>query len=366
MASLAETNTTTLATLAARYLKVEPRDLSLIKLAGDASTRTYFRATSAGASVIVARYSEAFDERELAADRLAKSEASNPAARLTFANDPCAHIEVTKLLREGGLPVPEVVSTSGSDAVMLIEDVGDIRLQDWLSGRADDEVTQAYGRAIELIVKIQDATQPALEAGSICSKLAFDEAKLRWELGFFFANYFNRYLHLRLEPSESNAVQEDFQVLCSELSSRPRVLTHRDYHARNLMMYRGAMWIIDHQDARMGPASYDVASLLSDPYTNLQSEVVEQLIEQFIAMKAKSRLPLPETAAFRSELDLMTVQRMLKAVGTYASQAAAGNLVYVNYINPAIERAQRAMESLGRFRATLELLTRSMSVRQVS
>jgi len=55
----------------------------------------------------------------------------------------------------------------------------------------------------------------------------------------------------------------------------------------------------------------------------------------------------------------MTVQRMLKAIGTYASQAAAGNSVYIPYIEPALDRALASMKSLGRFNATSELLERS-------
>jgi aminoglycoside/choline kinase family phosphotransferase len=252
-----------------------------------------------------------------------------------------------------------VLATSGPDAVMLIEDVGDLRLQDWLNDRSDAEAIEAYRHALELVVRIQDATEQALAADSICSHLAFDEAKLRWELGFFFANYFNKYLQVKLEPATANAVQQDFKMLCSELAARPRVLTHRDYHARNLMMHRGEMFIIDHQDARMGPASYDVASLLSDPYTKLSREVVAELIERFTEMKSASKLPLIGVDDFRTELDLMTVQRMLKAVGTYASQAAANNPIYVPYIKPALERALAAMEKLGRFKATCALLERA-------
>ena len=116
------------------------------------------------------------------------------------------------------------------------------------------------------------------------------------------------------------------------------------------------MFIIDHQDARMGPAGYDVASLLSDPYTTLSQEVVIDLIERFIEMKAGSKLPLPDIGEFRAELELMTVQRMLKAIGTYASQAAAGNSMYIPYIEPARERAVAAMKALGRFDATHALL----------
>ncbi len=365
MTSVTETDRSSMmARLAARQLNVSVDDLTITKLTGDASSRSYFRAEadSSSSRVIVAIYGAPFDENERAVARLAQAEATNPSARLTFANDPCAHIEVTALLLEAGLPVPPVLATSGADAMMLIEDVGDLRLQDWLSGRPnseDAEVIEAYRHALELVVKIQDATELALGADSICSHLAFDEAKLRWELGFFFANYFNRYLHLRLDPSTSNAVQADFKALCFELAARPRVLTHRDYHARNLMMERGEMFIIDHQDARMGPTSYDVASLLSDPYTALSDEAIEELIERFIEMKAASKRPHASVDDFRTELDLMTVQRMLKAIGTYASQAASGNPVYIPYIGPALERALAAMKKLNRFDATRALLERT-------
>ena len=366
MASVLETDrSSTMARLAARQLNVPAKDLTITKLTGDASTRSYSRAQAGSASIIIAIYSAPFDETERAVARLAKAEATNPSARLTFANDPCAHIEVTALLLEAGLPVPPVLATSGADAMMLMEDVGDLRLQDWLSGRPhsedseDAEVIEAYRHALELVVRIQDATELALGADSICAHLAFDEAKLRWELGFFFANYFNRYLHLRLDPATSNAVQADFKALCSELAARPRVLTHRDYHARNLMMQRGEMFIIDHQDARMGPASYDVASLLSDPYTALSDEAIEELIERFIEMKAASKLPLGNVDDFRTELDLMSVQRMLKAIGTYSSQTASGNPVYIPYIGPALERALAAMRKLNRFDATRALLERT-------
>ena len=128
------------------------------------------------------------------------------------------------------------------------------------------------------------------------------------------------------------------------------------------MMHAGEMFIIDHQDARMGPASYDLVSLLSDPYTTLAPHTIAELIEMFVEKKFASKLPLLDLDAFRTEVELMTVQRMLKAVGTYASQAAQNNSAYVSYIAPAIERAVAAMERLSRFDATRELMTKSLDV----
>src|SRR6266567_4276981 len=111
-----------IASLAARHLNLPVDEVVVTRLTGDASTRSYFRAQARGASLIVALYGAAFDETERAIDRLAKAEAANPSARLTFANDPCAHVEVTNLLLGSGLPVPSVIAVSGADGSMLIKD----------------------------------------------------------------------------------------------------------------------------------------------------------------------------------------------------------------------------------------------------
>ena len=47
------------------------------------------------------------------------------------------------------------------------------------------------------------------------------------------------------------------------------MLCHRDYHSRNLMLHDEPLYIIDFQDARMGPDTYDLASLLRDSYVDL-------------------------------------------------------------------------------------------------
>ena len=58
-------------------------------------------------------------------------------------------------------------------------------------------------------------------------------------------------------------------MLADELADEPRVLCHRDYHSRNLMIHERRLYIIDYQDARMGPDTYDLASLLRDSYVDL-------------------------------------------------------------------------------------------------
>src|SRR5207237_1111878 len=57
--------------------------------------------------------------------------------------------------------------------------------------------------AIELIARIQAATPKAFERDSIASRLAFDEAKLSWELNFFFEHYFGSYRKEKLTHGQT-------------------------------------------------------------------------------------------------------------------------------------------------------------------
>ena len=62
------------------------------------------------------------------------------------------------------------------------------------------------------------------------------------------------------------------------------MLCHRDYHSRNLMWHDDTLYVIDFQDARMGPDTYDLASLLRDSYVDLPDAAVDDLIDYFVAL----------------------------------------------------------------------------------
>lgn len=347
--------------LIADCLQSAPVDVSIERVTGDASTRAYFRARANQQSLIVAFYGSSFDERLSGVERLAMLEMENPSARLSFASDPIAYLEATALFLEAKLPVPKIIGVSGENRVIFIEDVGDARLQDWMQRRPTDELREAYRRAMHLIVAIQEATNLTKQSGVICSELSFDEAKLKWELGFFFVNFVNKYLNLKLDAATSMAIQQDFKTLCADLAARPRVLTHRDYHTRNLMMKDGEMFIIDHQDARMGPASYDVASFLSDPYAAIDDAIKQEMLDYFIDLKSQSNQPLASVEAFHEELHLMTIQRMVKAIGTYAYQAAVmKNETYIGYIAPAARAALASINTVQRFEHLRTLLEKAL------
>ena len=99
--------------------------------------------------------------------------------------------------------------------------------------------------------------------------IAFDRDKLMWELNFFVKHFLEAYRGVVDPGGAREALSEEWLAIADELAGEPRVLCHRDYHSRNLMLHDRRLYIIDFQDARMGPDTYDLASLLRDSYVDL-------------------------------------------------------------------------------------------------
>jgi aminoglycoside/choline kinase family phosphotransferase len=130
------------------------------------------------------------------------------------------------------------------------------------------------------------------------------------------------------------------------------VLCHRDYHSRNLMVHRNRLVVIDFQDARMGPATYDLVSLLRDCYVDLSPDLVAATTERFL-----DAVPTERTADFGRRFDLMSVQRHLKALGTFGHQIAIiGRPGFAAYVPRTIAYLRRTLHAYPRFGRLLELL----------
>ncbi|HVS21331.1 MAG TPA: phosphotransferase, partial [Pyrinomonadaceae bacterium] len=200
---------------------------------------------------------------------------------------------------------------------------------------------------------IQAATPQAFELDSIAGRLAFDEAKLVWELNFFFEHYFGSLRKETLRHAEAAELKAELNDIAAELSACPRVLCHRDYHSANLLVDKqGRIRIVDHQDARMGPASYDLVSLLMDRQPEPPS-LAEVRAHRLFFLEERRRLGLEaiDPDDFAREFRLMTIQRGLKAIGTFSCQTAVygRGAFYEKHIRPTFLIVQQAAEWLERF-----------------
>ena len=194
-------------------------------------------------------------------------------------------------------------------------------------------------------------------------RIAFDVEKLTWELDFFVRHFVEGYRGVVADAGGAGGARRRVgRRSPDELAAEPRVLCHRDYHSRNLMLHDGSLYIIDFQDARMGPDTYDLVSLLRDSYVDIADAASStSSIAYFLALKGRHAT----RAEFRRRFDLMALQRNLKALGTFGYQTMTRrNPVYIQYMPRTLRYARTNLEKYPRFarlrgaagRATIEEL----------
>ena len=325
-----------------RYLAangLEGPGTRVVPLTGDASDRRYFRIIRPeGDSIVLALH----------------------AGPIEFASLPFAN--VAELLRQMPLPVPAVLGHSDPLGILALQDLGDVTLQAHLGAATPTEHAALYRQAVAFIELLQRRGAEIDPNGYVAYRNAFDVEKLTWELNFFVKHFIEGYRGAALTAAGRGALDEEWSSIATELASEPRVLCHRDYHSRNLMLHDGSLYIIDFQDARMGPDTYDLVSLLRDSYVDIADRELDELVAYFLALKGCGDSALPEgdrtSLEFRRRFDLMALQRNLKALGTFGYQTMTRrNTVYIQYMPRTLRYARTNLDKYPRFERLWELLS---------
>jgi aminoglycoside/choline kinase family phosphotransferase len=309
----------------------------VVPLTGDASDRRYFRILLSDApSIVLALNSAPFD-----------------VTKLPFVN-------VATLLAKMPVPIPAVLGHADDLGVLALQDLGDVTLQAHLGASSPAEHAALYRQAVALIATLQARGEALSSPDYLPYGISFDVEKLAWELDFFTKHFLEAYRGVTLADDQRTALREEFAVIVRELASEPTVLCHRDYHSRNLMLHESQLYIIDFQDARLGPDTYDLVSLLRDSYVDLPEQTVDELIAYFLALKGITGPAFGDTspaAGFRRRFDVMALQRNLKALGTFGYQTTARrNPVYIQYIPRTLRYVRNNLDNQPRFARLRDLL----------
>ncbi|HUP57412.1 MAG TPA: phosphotransferase [Bdellovibrionota bacterium] len=314
---------------------------AITKLPGDASTRQYYRLEGERETFILMSM-ESFTEH---------------GQKLPF-------LAVQKHLKACEIDVPDVLAASPEKGLILLEDLGDVtllrRLQDVSS--ADIE-RHLYQKVLDQLVRLQVLASPRPGAAELDAfKLCFDFEKLMWEVGFTIEHFYEKHLKREIRDRDRKVIQDGFSEICRFLAEQPTVLAHRDFHSRNIMVTSGAdgterLVMIDFQDARLGPAQYDLVSLLKDSYYQLEESQIRRLIDYYIARREALSGERINLELFYDVFDMMSVQRCFKAIGSFASFLnRRGNPTYLKFIGNTFESIRRVLLKHPRFSELREVL----------
>jgi aminoglycoside/choline kinase family phosphotransferase len=270
--------------------------------------------------------------------------------------DTLPFVNVSRLLSAMPVPVPRIMAHADELGIMSLQDLGDVTLQAHLGAASAGEHAALYRQAVSFIETLQRRGSDLASRDYLPYQIAFDVEKLTWELQFFIKHFLEAYRGVSLGAAEREALAAEFAVIAEELAGESRVLCHRDYHSRNLMLHEGNLYIIDFQDARLGPDTYDLASLLRDSYVDFTEQQVEELIAFFLALRGAWGTAA-DPQEFRRRFDLMAVQRNIKALGTFGFQTTSkNNTVYIQYIPRTLNYVRANLTRYPRFARLREIL----------
>ncbi|MGE5170401.1 MAG: aminoglycoside phosphotransferase family protein [Rudaea sp.] len=264
---------------------------SIAPASADASFRRYFRVT------LAAPLPQCPDTTLIAMDAPPPQEDCRP------------YVHVARLLRDAGVHVPRILGSDLARGYLLMTDLG---ATTYASALTDDTAPRLYGDALDALVRMQRA---------LCEDELppYDDALLRRELMLFPEWYVAKHLGVTLTPAEQATLAAAFELLLANNLAQPRVLVHRDYHSRNLMVTTPNPGVLDFQDAVHGPITYDLVSLLRDAYVEWDEERQLDWTIRYWERARNAHLPVrADFAAFWRDFEWMGVQRQLKVLGIFA------------------------------------------------
>nr|WP_281459784.1 phosphotransferase [Pseudomonas sp. P13] len=257
---------------------------TLTAASSDASFRRYFRWEGEGRSLIVM-------------DAPPPQENCKPFVDIAF------------LLAKSGINVPKIYAEDLERGFLLLNDLGNQTYLDVING---DNADPLFRDALQALLAFQQLPM-------VAPLPSYDVALLRRELELFPEWYVKHELGIEFDTAQQALWQQASDLLINSALAQPKVLVHRDYMPRNLMLSEPNPGVLDFQDAVYGPVTYDVTCLFKDAFLSWPEERVRGWLEDYWQQAGALGIPVqPDFEDFLRASDLMGVQRHLKVIGIFA------------------------------------------------
>ncbi|MGB8677271.1 MAG: tRNA (adenosine(37)-N6)-threonylcarbamoyltransferase complex ATPase subunit type 1 TsaE, partial [Pseudolabrys sp.] len=248
------------------------------RIQGDASTRSYERLTRDGATYVLMNSPKRADGPPV---RNGKSYS----AMAHLAENVTPFVAMTQALRARGFSAPAIFASDREAGLLVIEDLGDeLVVQDDPSApiearyeAATDLLAELHSEPVSPVIPVEPGADYRLPLYDLDAYLIEAELLLDWYLP-------------KLEIRISDAKRESYRALwrdaLSPVMSEPQTWVLRDYHSPNLLWLperdgTARVGLLDFQDAVMGPAAFDVASLLQDARVDVSEKMEIALLSRY-------------------------------------------------------------------------------------
>lgn len=239
-----------------------------------------------------------------------------------------------RFLTEAGFPVPQIIGDNPKTCVTLLEDLGDASVQNSSHSRTERELESIYRRVLQQVLVLHGEASRRAKRRRLKMVPAFRPRLYQWERDYFAEHFLQNRSHLA--APEIAAIKNDLKKIGRKLFLAPLVIVHRDLQSSNVILKNGRPVFIDFQGMRWGPAAYDLASLLADPYMELPEPLQLRLLEFYAARCGDPGV--------RELFWPAVIQRLAQALGAFAKLGANRDTSgFADHIPAALRMMHRAL-----------------------
>ena len=317
---------------------LEVKNIRWQGIPADGSTRLFWRISCPGS-----------DTRYIAME--------NPPETQFKKQENLSFIKIGKHLFTKGLPIPEIFKADLDRGRFIMEDMGDLSLQE-KAGQIKNK-TPLYKKVVEILIRLQIEGSEGFDETWTCQTRRYDRSVMRGlESDYFRDAFLGKYLGLDKDWSE---LEGPFDHLARTASRADNgFFLHRDFQSRNIFISKGKIGVLDWQGGRLGPLAYDLASLLIDPYTALTAPERNHVFQHYLALLRNHE---PNWAGLFEEIyPYLAIQRNLQILGAFAFLTKVQNKPFFeSYIIPALKSLHDLLNDLkDPYLSPLEYLTASL------
>jgi hypothetical protein len=281
---------------------------------GDASTRSYERLVLADRRLILMNWPRRPDGPPVREGRPYSAIAHLAESVVPF-------VAMAKGLREYGLLAPEIHHADLGQGLLVIEDLGDERV---VEGDPPAPIAERYEAAVDALLALHDQALPDLLP--VAPHLEYQVPTYDLAAFLIEAELILDWYLPRLGAPVTDEAREAFRALWGEALApaleAPPTWVLRDFHSPNLLWlpaHKGLarLGILDFQDALMGPAAYDLASLLQDARVDVAETTELALLGRYLRRR-RAADPGFDGAHFIQTYVTLAAQRASKILGIFA------------------------------------------------
>lgn len=249
--------------------------------------------------------------------------------------------EIAEWLVNNNLSAPQIFHRDRENGFLLIEDFGDILLQQILK----EDRTSHYKRAMDVLVELHRIKPPEwLEYYS--NEMFLKELEIFTDYYVPLVNQAGTTAQLNTSTIAKSQYLSTWAKVLTQLPDLGSVITLKDYHVQNLMHLEGredtkSLGILDFQDAVIGSPIYDVVSILEDAREDVDFEFAKEIFDYYL----EKRPHINKEDAYLA-YDILAAQRNIRILGVFARKKIRDkNENYLQFIPRLLNYIQRDLEN---------------------